>query len=189
MNRITFSIALLFLLVLALNLPTWMADEELAPKEQTEDAWQPNYQATTMLSTLYDEDGKINHQVFALKMEHFELLGFTLFKQPKYTIFVNEQQPWRVEASEGTLYEDNRIQFETDVLITSVDQEGYVQSIRTSFIEVNLNEKTMTSDQPVVITGQNYTISSNGLTASLKTQQYELLDHVQTVYQPNTGPH
>jgi lipopolysaccharide export system protein LptC len=165
-----------------------MADEQIAPKEQTEAAWLPNYQATTMLSTLYDEEGKINHQVFASKMEHFELLGFTVFKQPQYTIFLKAHQPWRVEASEGTLYEDNRIQFETDVLITSVDEQGYVQSIRTNFIEVNLNDKTMTSDQPVVITGQNYIISSNGLTASLETQQYELLDHVQTVYQPKTGP-
>jgi lipopolysaccharide export system protein LptC len=184
MNRITISIALLFILVLALNLPSWMADEQVAPKEQAEAAWQPNYQATTMLSTLYDEEGKINHQVFARTMEHFELLGFTLFKQPQYTIFVNAQKPWRVEAAEGTLYEDNRIQFETDVEITSVDQQGFVQTIRTNFIEVDLTDKTLFSDQAVEITGQNYVINSNGLTGNLETLKYELIDHVQTVYQP-----
>jgi len=184
MNRITISIALLFILVLAVNLPSWMADENVAPKAQTEAAWLPNYQATTMLSTLYDEEGKINHQVFARKMEHFELLGFTLFKQPQYTIFLKAQQPWMVRAGEGTLYEDNRIQFENDVEITRVDEEGFVQTIRTHFIEVDLSEKTLFSDQAVEITGQNYVINSNGLTANLETLKYELIDHVQTVYQP-----
>jgi lipopolysaccharide export system protein LptC len=188
MNRLSISIGVLFLLVLVVNLPTWMADEPKAPKQQTDEAWLPNYQANTMRSTLYDNNGVINHQMFALKMEHFELLGFTLFRQPEYTIFLNAQQPWKIVATEGTLYEDNRIQFENDVTITSVDEQGYLQSIRTNFIEVNLNDKTMTSDQPVVISGQNYVISSNGLNASLETQQYELHDHVQTVYQPSLLP-
>ena len=137
-----------------------------------------------MLSTLYDEEGKINHQVFADKMEHFESLGFTLFKQPKYTIFVNAQKPWIVQAAEGTLYEDNRIQFENDVEITRVDEQGFLQTIRTNFIEVDLTDKTLFSDQAVEITGQNYVINSNGMTASLETLKYELNDHVQTVYQP-----
>ncbi|MFT4994719.1 MAG: lipopolysaccharide export system protein LptC [Paraglaciecola sp.] len=184
MNRITISIAVLFILVLAVNLPSWMADEHIAPKEQTEAAWLPNYQASTMLSTLYHEDGTINHQVFAHKMEHFELLGFTLFKSPRYTIFLKAQEPWMVQASEGTLYEDNRIQFENDVEITRVDEEGFVQTIRTHFIEVDLSDKTLFSDQAVEITGQNYVINSNGLTANLETLKYELIDHVQTVYQP-----
>ncbi|MFT6777106.1 MAG: lipopolysaccharide export system protein LptC, partial [Paraglaciecola sp.] len=48
----------------------------------------------------------------------------------------------------------------------------------------NLADKTMYSDQPVEIVGPNYVINSNGFTASLETQRYELLDHVKTVYQP-----
>jgi lipopolysaccharide export system protein LptC len=185
MNRVTLCIILLFILALGLSLPGWLAKEEVAVDSQTEEAWVPNYQASKMRSTLYDKLGQINHQVFALKMENFDLLGFTLFKQPSYLLFAQSLHPWKVEAQEGTLYEDQRIQFETDVEIISLDEQGYVQIIRTNFVEVNLTEKTMYSDQAVEIVGPNYVINSNGFTASLETQRYELLDHVKTVYQPS----
>jgi lipopolysaccharide export system protein LptC len=184
MSRITLCISGLFVLALALSLPGWMATEEVNLESQTEEAWIPNYQATKMRSTLYDKSGQINHQVFAQKMENFDLLGFTLFKQPNYLLFAQSLHPWRVDAQEGTLYEDQRIQFETNVEITSLDEHGYIQVIRTNFVEVNLAEKTMYSDQPVEIVGPNYVINSNGFTANLETQRYELLDHVKTVYQP-----
>jgi lipopolysaccharide export system protein LptC len=185
MNRVTLCTGVLFILALALGLPSWLSDEEVEVDSQTEEAWIPNYQASKMRSTLYDKLGKINHQVFAQKMESFDLLGFTLFKQPSYLLFAQSMHPWKVEAQEGTLYEDQRIQFENDVEITSLDEQGYVQVIRTHFVEVNLADKTMYSDQAVEIVGPNYVINSNGFSASLETQKYELLDHVKTVYQPS----
>ena len=185
MNRVTLCIGVLFILALALSLPSWLAEEEVEINSQTEDAWIPNYQASKMRSTLYDKLGQINHQVFAQEMENFDLLGFTLFKQPEYLLFAQSLHPWKIDAYEGTLYEDQRIQFETNVEITSLDKEGYVRVIRTNFVEVNLANKTMYSDQAVEIVGPNYVINSNGFTASLETQKYELLDHVKTVYQPS----
>jgi lipopolysaccharide export system protein LptC len=184
MNRVTLCIIVLFILALALSLPSWLAKEDINQGSQTEEAWVPNYQATKMRSTLYDKLGQINHQVFAQKMENFDLLGFTLFKQPNYLLFAQSLHPWKVDAQEGTLYEDQRIQFETNVEITSLDEQGYIQVIRTNFVEVNLADKTMYSDQAVEIVGPNYVINSNGFTASLETQRYELLDHVRTVYHP-----
>ena len=185
MNRVTLSIGLLFILVIATNLPDWLADEDITPQTETETAWQPNYQASEMLSTLFDKDGRLSHQVFATKMEHFDMLGFTLFKQPQYTIFVASQtSPWQVSAKDGTLYEDNRIQLENNVEIRNQDEQGFARTIRTDFMEINVIDKTMESDQPVQIFGQHYVINSNGFRANLTTQQYELLDHVQTIYQP-----
>jgi lipopolysaccharide export system protein LptC len=185
-NRLTISITLLFVLVSAIYLPGLLETEKQVPISEQEEAWQPNYQAKGMLSTLYDANGKISHQVYADKMEHYQLLGFTLFQQPKYTIFVeNQREPWQVTALEGTLYEDNRIQLETDVIILSQDEQGIVQTINTEFLEINLSSKTLSSDQPVSITGSDYVINSNGLSANLETRQYELIDHVQTIYAPN----
>ncbi|MGJ8680672.1 LPS export ABC transporter periplasmic protein LptC [Paraglaciecola sp.] len=186
MNRVTACISLLFLLALGLSLPGWLNKEEVTPISQTEEAWIPNYQAKKMRSTLHDSTGKVNHQVYAEQMENYDLLGFTLFKQPEYLLFAQSSHPWKVNAIEGTLYEDQRLQFETDVEITSLNTQGYVQTIRTSFVEVDLLNKTMSSDQAVEIIGPNYVISSNGFTVSLETQRYELLDHVKTVYHPAT---
>jgi lipopolysaccharide export system protein LptC len=185
MSRVTLCICVLFILALGLSLPGWLSKEEVKVDSLAEEAWIPNYQANKMRSTLYGKLGQIEHQVFAQKMESFDLLGFTLFKQPNYLLFAQSQHPWKIDAQEGTLYEDQRIQFETNVEITSLNERGYIQVIRTNFVEVNLADKTMYSDQPVEIVGPNYVINSNGFTASLETQRYELLDHVKTVYQPS----
>ncbi len=185
MNRLTISIGLLFVLVLLIYLPGWLDTSSEQNVAQNDDLYQPNYQARNMRSTLYNEDGKINHQVFALRMEHFQLLGFTQFSQPQYTIYVsNQDTPWHVVAKEGTLYEGNRIQLETDVEIRSMDTTGFVQTIKTQFLEVNLTEKTMMSDQPVEINGRDFVVNSHGFVADLNNQTYELKEHVQTLYAP-----
>lgn len=188
MSRLTLAISALFLLALGLSIPNWLNEEEVVPTAQTEEAWVPNYQALTMLSTLYDEDGKISHQVYAEKMEHFELLGFTLFKQPKYTLFTDKAAPWNITANEGTLYDDQRLQFETDVEISGLDDNNQAQNVSSQFVEINLSDKSMSSDQYVNISGANYVINSNGFKANLETQQYELFDHVKTVFQPSAKP-
>ena len=43
----------------------------------------------------------------------------------------------------------------------------------------------MASDEPVEIRGLRYVINSNGFNANLRTQEYELIDHVQTIYSPS----
>ena len=184
MNRVSVCISLLFLLALGLSLPNWLAEEVIKPKIQTEEAWVPNYQARKMRSTVYNKDGNINHQVFAEKMEHFDLLGFTLFKQPQYVLYTQTGSPWKINAIEATLYDDQRLQFENDVEIFNENAKGQVQKITTDFVEINLDSKLMTTDQPVLITGENITINSNGIKANLESQQYEFIDHVKTIYQP-----
>lgn len=185
MNRTTLSIAFLFLLILLLNMPSLFDSKSTEPLSEEDETWQANYQAKNLRSTLYDTEGIITHRVFAKKMEHYEALGFTIFEFPLYTIFTDRtERPWEVQANEGTLYEDNRIQLEDNVRIKSLNAAGFVQTIETSFIEINLNDKTATSDQPVIITGPDYVIQSNGFVANLLTRKFELSDHVQTVFQP-----
>ena len=99
MNRVTLCIVMLFILALALSLPSWLSNEEVQVDSQSEEAWVPNYQASKMRSTLYDKLGQINHQVFAQKMENFDLLGFTLFKQPNYLLFAQSLHPWKIDAT------------------------------------------------------------------------------------------
>ena len=95
------------------------------------------------------------------------------------------QSPWEVTATEGTLYNNELIQLENNVVIENQSVDDFVRTIRTAFIEINLYTKQMTSDQPVEIRGLQYVINSNGFNANLRTQEYELIDHVQTIYSPS----
>lgn len=184
-SRLGLSISALFVLALLLYLPVWMEEEPETREQQRIDALQPAYKARNLTTTFYDDEGNRNHQIFATSMEHYDELGFVLFQQPEYTIYLDQQtSSWQVTAKEGTLYNDDLIQLDSDVLIKSLNDDAFVSTISTEFIEVNLDTQKMVSDQPVVIRGTPYTINSNGFKADLKTQEYELIDHVQTIYSP-----
>ena len=187
MNRLGLSISALFVMALLMYMPVWMAEDEKPAQSISDSALRPAYKAKNLTTTLYNDEGKVNHEVYAASMEHYDQLGFVLFSQPKYTVYAAENEaPWQVTADKGTLYNDDLIQLEDNVLIKSLNPDEFVQTITTDFIKVNLDDKTMTSDQPVDIRGVQTIIKSNGFNANLRTQQYELIDHVQTIYSPGS---
>ncbi|MBU2977688.1 LPS export ABC transporter periplasmic protein LptC [Alteromonas sp. C1M14] len=187
MNRLGISICALFVLALMLYVPLWMEEDDPLKQNAGSDALRPAYKAKNLTTTIFNSDGKLNHEVFAVSMEHYDQLGFVLFSQPKYTVFVEEgEAPWQVTAVEGTLYDNDLIQLEGNVVIKSLNEDDFIRTITTEFIKVNLDDKTMISDQPVAIRGVQTVIKSNGFNANISTQQYELIDHVQTVYSPGS---
>ena len=186
MNRLGVSISALFILALLMHLPTWMEDDSAPSPQQGQNALKPAYQAKNLTTTLYNVEGKLNHKVFAASMEHYDELGFVFFQKPRYTVYTeNAESPWEVSAQEGTLYNDELIQLEKDVIIENQTNNDFVKRITTQYIQINLNSKQMTSDQRVNIQGTQYVINSNGFNANLDTQKYELIDHVQTIYSPS----
>lgn len=184
MNRITWSITLVFGAVIVLYLPTFLQDNQKAVSVENDGILVPNYQAVKLNSMLYDESGKLSHQVLADKMEHYQELGFTIFENPVYTIYLDDGEPWQVTASEGTLHSNKRIQLEKNVKIVNLRSQEFVKEIKTQYIEIDLQDKTLSSDQIVSISGTNYMVTSLGIFGNLSTQQYELKDHVQTQFDP-----
>ncbi|WP_420935057.1 LPS export ABC transporter periplasmic protein LptC [Alteromonas sp. A081] len=185
-NRLGVSISALFILAMLMYIPTWMEDEPVLNNAEGPDALKPTYKAKNLTTTLYNIEGQLNHKVFASSMEHYDQLGFVSFERPNYTLYTNDTgSPWSVTALEGTLYNNELIQLENNVVIENQSRDDFVKSITTEYIQINLDNKQMTSDQPVEIRGMQYVIQSNGFNANLRTQKYELIDHVQTTYSPS----
>jgi lipopolysaccharide export system protein LptC len=185
MNRIYASIGFLFVLVVLVNIPTWFEEEPTPSLDTKEQANRPNYQAEGMLSTIYNLAGDINHQVFAEHMEHYEKEDVTLFKEPEYTVYTaDEGSPWQMQAKSGTLFGENLIHLNSDVEIKSLNQSDFVRSIYANHVEIDLETRTMTSNFPVIINGNNFVINSEGFSANLATKQFELTNHVRTIYDP-----
>ncbi|QCZ94498.1 LPS export ABC transporter periplasmic protein LptC [Salinimonas iocasae] len=184
MSRLRLSIGALFVLVLLVYFPIWISEPDKSVQSQGNTALKPAYTAKNLTTTLYDGEGKLNHQVFAKRMEHYDQLDFVLFEEPEYTVYMDGgQTPWQVTANEGTLYNNNLIELEADVTVTS-SQNEFLKSIKTEFIRINLEDKTLSTEQPVVVRGVEFVVDSNGLKGNLRSQEYELNNHVQTVYSP-----
>jgi len=184
MNRIGWSIALIFTAVALLYLPILFGEKDEPENDANSLSVVPNYQAVNLNSMLYDKEGKLSHQVVADKMEHYEDLGFAIFENPVYTLYLDGGEPWRVTAAEGTLNDNNSIELEKNVKIVNLRSQEYVKQITTEYIKINLQDKTLYSDQLVEISGVDYTVKSIGLNGNLSTQQYELTQHVQTQFNP-----
>ncbi len=184
MNRIGWSIVLIFTAVALLYIPILFDNETNNKPIDGDIELVPNYQAVNLDSKLYNKEGKLSHQVIADRMEHYQALGFTLFENPVYTLFLDDGEPWQVTANEGTLYDNNRIQLEKNVRIRNLRTQEYVKEITTEFIEIDLHKKLLQSDQIVTISGLNYVVKSVGLSGNLLTQEYELKDHVETEFTP-----
>lgn len=186
MSRVGLSIAGLFILALLLYVPSWMSPPPEVSQEQDIRALTPTYKAKNITTRIYDEAGHLSHQVFAKSMEHYDLLGFVLFSEPEYTLYTDDtSQPWHLHADEGTLYDNNLIHLESNVSITNEDNDNFVRSISTEFIEINLKTKIATSNEPMIIKGVNFVVTGNGFNANLETKQYELSHHVETIYTPS----
>jgi lipopolysaccharide export system protein LptC len=170
--------------VLLLYLSILFSDDETQQTNSSNSPLVPNYQAVNLNSKLYDSAGRLSHEVAAQKMEHYEELGFAIFEQPVYTLYLDDGEPWRLTANEGTLFDNKRIQLEKNVKIVNLRSQEFVKEITTEYIEIDLQNKTLTSDQLVNISGPDYLVTSFGLEGNLTTQQYEFKEHVQTIFYP-----
>lgn len=149
--------------------------------KQEEVIAKPDYVAIALKQTTFDQQGKISHKVTATKMELYEQLGFTYFEQPIFTIY-NEKQTWQINAKEATLYENDTLILEGDVIAKNLTNNAMIENINADNIEVNIAEQTMRSEQPVELTGPNLRITGRGLEADLKAEVIELINHTRTIY-------
>ncbi|GLR72847.1 LPS export ABC transporter periplasmic protein LptC [Agaribacter marinus] len=184
MSRIGLSIAIVFTVLLGLYMLMLFDDDKKINERVDELVLTPTYEAVNLDSKLFDENGVLSHQVAADKMEHYQPFGFMVFDNPVYTVFLESGEPWQITAEEGTLYESSKIQLERNVVISNLNTTEYVKEIKTEYIEINLTDKTIYSDQAVEMIGEDYNVRSIGILGNLATQQYELKQHVQTQYFP-----
>lgn len=175
------ALTILFTLFMAwLWLPYFFTPKQ--PKTVVEQvASVPDYIATDLKQTNFDDGGQISHKVMANKMSLYQDLGFTHFENPKFTIF-SEQGVWQLSADEATLYDDNKLILEENVIAKSLTPDAMLNTIEADSIEYLISTKLMTSTTEVKMTGPGLEIIGKGLNANLKDEIIKLTNHTKTTY-------
>jgi lipopolysaccharide export system protein LptC len=183
MNRTYLLASLLFLLALISYLFLDWQEQQTKPQADTEMELIPDYVAQRLTSKIYNENGKLSHKVSANRMEHYELLDFTHFEFPIYTLYPERGElPWQISANEAVLYSNNKIVLEDRVLLKATDINSPIREIHCKYLEMDLTANIITSDQAIIIQGSDFTMYGSGLEVDLNSSTMKLKQHVQTVY-------
>jgi lipopolysaccharide export system protein LptC len=144
----------------------------------------PDYIANDITRTLYDAEGYITDSVTAERLEHFELLGFTQFEQPIYTLYNNQHLPsWTAHSQQATWYPEDRIILQQQVVIESLLANELIERIETDTLEMLFPDNRLQNKQPVRVQGKGFYIEGVGIQADLTDKTLQLLQHNKTVYQ------
>lgn len=181
---------ILVILVLLLTLIAaylWFEPDDSNNALQTDQELMPDYVAKQVTRTLFDAEGYPADSITAVQLEHFELLGFTQFDQPVYTLFNNEHLPsWQASSRQAIWFPQDRIILEQDVVIESLLQNELISRIETGALEMLFPDNRLQNNQPVYIQGDGFYIEGVGLRADLSDKTLQLIQHNKTVY-PNEG--
>lgn len=143
----------------------------------------PDFVAEKLTSYIYNQAGNLSHVIEADRMEHYSELAVTKFELPKYTLYPEDKSPqWYINAKEGILNHQNNVRLNNRVLITASDESSLIKEVHGKYFELDLSSNIISSDQTIVIQGNDFTMYGSGLIVDLNTTQMTMTEHVQTVY-------
>ncbi|MEI6860311.1 MAG: LPS export ABC transporter periplasmic protein LptC [Shewanella sp.] len=185
MSRVTVGIIVFFGTALLLY---WQVQSKKSDEAVTIDvSLRPNYIADNLRSVEYNELGLVSNRVTARHMEHFDEANITYFTHPIYLIYPDGgEAQWRLQSTKGMLNkESGKVILENNVIIDSISSEEPIRTMKTSYLELDFNTMTMTSDRKVYIIGNDFMIQGVGLFGDLNTQKIQLLSKVKGIYEVN----
>lgn len=121
-------------------------------------------------------------------MEHYEDNNTTLFTEPIYLIYPEKgqgQAQWQVQSAKGIMNKNSgKVILEDNVIINAIDTKEPIQTVTTSYLELDLNTRMMVSDRKVYITGSDFVIEGLGLYGDLNAEIVTLTSQVHGTYEP-----
>lgn len=180
MNRQNVGIVILFLCALGI----WRffsPDEQTTTPASTE--YQPDFTAQVLRSVEFSIEGKIIRRTFADSMAHYGDLGMTMFTNPVIILYDdNAQATWKIQAKEGNFSSDDVATLRNDVVIKNMTKNDYIDVITTSYLQLELDDNLVRSDQLITITGDLFNQTGIGLEGDLKQEYMTILKQVKAIY-------
>ncbi|MFY8273728.1 LPS export ABC transporter periplasmic protein LptC [Pseudoalteromonas sp. SSDWG2] len=181
MNNARLLISIIFLAIMAWLWAPYFIKEEQPVVDAQEDIAMPDYIANGLRQRNYNDKGTLSHSVYAERMEMFDELGFTHFTKPEFTLYNNGER-WRLTADEATLYNNNILILENNVIATNLVVGAMIEQVKATAIEIDIDAQKMESEQAVELRGPDLVIIGQGLKADINAEIVELIKHTRTVY-------
>ncbi|MBZ6065393.1 LPS export ABC transporter periplasmic protein LptC [Aeromonas schubertii] len=181
MNRQTLLFGVLFIVALAcwqvLNKP--VATVEPTQKEH----FQPDFVARDMVTLQYDEEGRLQDRLESVYAEYFRAIEMVNMTQPIFYRYDEQGRPeWRLTAEEGVLNVGDNAILRRKVQVDGLLEEGPVKRLDTEYMELDLNNQDIRSNQEVKMLGKDLQTEGLGLRGNLDKRYFELLEQSHAIY-------
>ncbi len=181
-NRQTLLIILLF--AVSLLAWRWSSQEDNGNTQvKKKDVSLPSFTATHLHSWRYTADGKLMDILTAEQALYYEYNKITDALHPVLQTFeLNGQTAWNISAKTGKLFGNDRIILRDNVVIKNHNPALNVDQMQTSYLDMDMNTRQITSDKPVTIDSPDYHVQGVGLHADLNTKRYQILEQGHATY-------
>ncbi|MBU1437880.1 MAG: LPS export ABC transporter periplasmic protein LptC [Gammaproteobacteria bacterium] len=173
-----------FLLVITSSsiLFSLLIDDDKPQSMAVETELQPDFIAYQLIRTSFDASGSMSGMIRATQMSHFEQLGQIQLEEPAYTIFELQVPKWQVSSSNGVLYPDDKVVLEQNVVLENLKSGELFNKLESEQLEYVFDQQVISTKQQVLISGDGFAISGQGVQVNLVTQKLQLNKHKGTVY-------
>ena len=181
-NRQTLLILLLFLV----SLLAWQWSSQHDNQNtllQKKDLSLPSFTASKQHNQRYSADGKLTDIFTADQALYYQHNKVTDTVHPVLQTFEpNGQKAWNVSANSGQMISNDRLILRDSVLIKNHNPALNIDRMQTSYLEMDMNSRQISSDKPVTIDSPDYHVQGVGLHADLNTKRYQILDKGHATY-------
>jgi LPS export ABC transporter protein LptC len=183
MPRITLQVLLAIALVLAANY-YWNTQHLRGPDDDTS-ARQGDLPQTYLEQTRawsFDQNGDLTDILEADRVEQFSRGRVSLLTRPRFYVHSGDDKTWSAVAERGRFEEHSERLLLRRKVVLRHDQTGL--RLDTHALDIEVDDKTATSQKKVTVTQGSNRTTADGLFASLNDETITLKPNVETTYEP-----
>lgn len=128
--------------------------------------------------TTFTDTGSIDYRLTAKRIDYFREDDTSYLDAPRLVVHDEESAPWQIDARKGEGYalsgDDSILTLSEDVLARQQRADGTYTRLTSSTITVFPGRRIATSNQPVTIETDGYTLRAVGFETDLKTGRIRL---------------
>ncbi|WP_051201886.1 LPS export ABC transporter periplasmic protein LptC [Ferrimonas senticii] len=145
---------------------------------------EPDFVARAMKTRSYDLNGRLNAEVAADTMRHYQQKQYTEFERPVYLVYPEDSPAiWKVVADNGALQDNRYLSLANNVVITLIEPDKPINTIKTEQLTLDLDTMVMTNEVALQAEGIDFTMTAVGLHADLNQNHIHLKQKVVSTYE------
>lgn len=138
-----------------------------------------DYYAENAHSLQYQEDGSLDYEMTAVKLEHQKATDITFVTTPDLLLFRGNVQPWHIQSARAEVGPKGKeVELIDDVRVARTDAKGQPSILTTTRLTVFPDKNYAQTEQAVKIDAANGVTTAVGMKAYLKDSRMHLLSNV-----------